>query len=295
VTARTFSTAAALLATAACASVYAANPAPQQSAADARFWFDPSIPLGTPPADSLRNQNGSPRITDATLYARFFRDHAGTLRQWASDRRLRLNPNFVAALFAKESGFDPYATSAVPANGLAQITHVADADLLIISRDAPAFRWMYDEIRQWPRSADVHSEKAREARTDSLIARGSLTGRNEYLFDPRQSMRASMFWLRMLADVWLLDEWPGQYGRLARERLGSAGTLSERDLLDLVTVSYNQGHPYVAELVRKHGRNWKQHLNDESRDYLDRIVLYTQIFQRSASRPSASRRTDSPD
>lgn len=265
----------------ACASLNAATPAP--GANEPRFWYDPSLKLGHPPAESLRNREGSPRITDPQLYERFFREQAGTLQQWAADARLRLNPNFVAALLAKESGFDPNATSAVPANGLAQITHVADQDLVIISRDAPAFRWMHDEIRGWPRVPAIHDDKARKSRTDSLLASGAVTGGNEYLFNARASMRASMFWLRMLADVWRQDEWPGQYGRLARERLGVAGTLGERDLLDLVTVSYNQGHPYVAELLRKHGRDWKQHLNDESRDYLERIVLYTLLFQRSGT------------
>jgi transglycosylase-like protein with SLT domain len=264
----------------ACVSLHAATPV--LGVDEPRFWYDPAIRLGHPTAESMRNRDGSPRITDPEHYARFFREHAATLQQWAADARLRLNPNFVAALLAKESGFDPYATSAVPANGLAQITHIADADLVIISRDAPAFHWMKDEVSRWPRYPPVHDDKATKARTDSLIARGVVTGRNEYLFNPRSAMRASMFWLRMLADIWRLDEWPGQYGRLARERLGAAGTLGERDLLDLVTVSYNQGHPYVAELLRKYGRDWKRHLNDESRDYLERIVLYTEIFQRAS-------------
>jgi len=247
-----------------------------------RFWYDPRLPLGRPAAESLLNDNGSPRITDAAHFERFWRDLAPALVEWSADPRLRINPNFAAALMAKESGYDPRATSGVPANGIAQITHIADLDLQIISREAPAFRWMYDEVRRWPRAAAVHDSAARKSRTDSLLARGSLGPRSEYLFDPRLAQRAALFWLRILGTIWTEDEWPGQHGALARARLAKGGALDERDLLALVTVSYNQGHPYVADLVQRHGRDWTKHLNAESADYLERITRYTEIFQRAA-------------
>jgi hypothetical protein len=250
----------------------------------ARYWYDPALPLGHPPADSLRNQNNSPRITDVALYDRFWRDLAPSLSTWSADSRLRLNPNFVAALMAKESGFDPRATSAVPANGIAQMTHVADADLQIISRDAPGYRWMYDEVRRWPRAAAVHDSAATKSRTDALVARGVVGPGNEYLFDPRLSQRAALFWLRILGHVWTEDSWPGQYGSMARARLSGGKPLSDPDLLALVTVSYNQGHPYVADLVQRYGRDWTRHLNEESSDYLERIMRYTTVFQRAGSR-----------
>jgi hypothetical protein len=250
---------------------------------DARFWYAPAMPLGHPPADSLVNQNGSPRITDRSFYDRFWKEEAPLLREWSADQRLRVNPNFVAALMAKESGFDPRATSAMPANGIAQMTHIADLDLRLISRDAPAWHWMYDEVRRWPRSPLVHDSLATKGRTDSLLASGTLGPRSEYLFDPKLSTRASIFWLRVLAHVWTEDSWPGEYGAMARGKLANGGPLSETDLLALVTVSYNQGHPYVADLVQRYGRDWTQHLNEESGDYLERISRYTAIFQRAAS------------
>lgn len=250
-------------------------------AAGARFWYDVQLPLGRPRAELLVNDNGSPRILDLSHYQRFWRDLAPLLSEWAADPRLRLNPNFVAALMAKESGFDPLATSGVPANGIAQMTHIADLDLQMISRETAAFRWMHDEVRGWPRSAVVHDSAARERRTDSMLASGRLGARSEYLFDPRLAQRASMFWLRILATVWTDDEWPGQYGALARGKLASGRALSEEDLLALVTVSYNQGHPYTADLVRQHGREWRRHLNAESKDYLERVTRFTEIFQRA--------------
>jgi hypothetical protein len=259
----------------------ATAPAAQQTSA-LRYWYDPTVPLGRPPAESLLNANGSPRITDVAQYERFWRDLAPSLREWSADPRLRLNPNFVAALMAKESGFDPRATSMAPANGIAQLTHVADLDLQIISRAAPAFRWMSEEVRRWPRAAAVHDSAARKSRTDSLLAAGTLGARTEYLFDPRLAERAALFWLRILGTIWTEDEWPGQYGALTRARLANGGALGEQDLLALVTVSYNQGHPYVADLVQRYGRDWTRHLNAESADYLERIARYTEIFQRAA-------------
>jgi hypothetical protein len=252
----------------------------------ARFWYDSRLPLGHPPADSLLNANGSPRITDASRYERFWRDLAPSLAEWSADPRLRINPNFAAALMAKESGFDPLATSAVPANGIAQMTHIADLDLQIITREAPAFRWMSDEVRRWPRVAAVHDSAARKSRTDSLLARGTVGARTEYLFDPLLAQRASLFWLRILGTIWTEDEWPGQYGPLARGKLAKGSTLDEADLLALVTVSYNQGHPYVADLVKRYGRDWTKHLNAEASDYLERITRYTEIFQRAQGRDS---------
>lgn len=260
----------------------AAAPAPPIVDPDARFWYAEAMPLGHPPADSLVNVNGSPRITTPAFYDRFWRDEAPRLREWSADPRLRLNPNFVAALMAKESGFDPRATSAVPANGIAQMTEIADADLRIITREAPAWHWMYDEVRRWPRAPAVHDTLATKARTDSLLAAGVLGPRTEYLFDPVLSTRASLFWLRLLAHVWTEDVWPGQYGALARAKLAKGGPLGETDLLALVTVSYNQGHPYVADLVQRYGRDWTRHLNPESSDYLERISRYTALFQRAA-------------
>jgi hypothetical protein len=259
-----------------------ASTARADQGAGPRFWYDPRLPLGRPPAESLLNVNGSPRITDPALYDRFWRDLAPSLTEWSADPRVRINPNFAAALMAKESGFDPRATSSVPANGIAQMTHVADLDLRIISREAPAFRWMHDEVERWPRAAAVHDSAARESRTDSLLARGALGPRTEYLFDAKPALRSSLFWLRILGTIWTEDEWPGQHGALARSKLGNGGALSERDLLALVTVSYNQGHPYVADLVERHGRDWTRHLNAESADYLERITRYTEIFQRAA-------------
>lgn len=257
------------------------SPAPAPSPAEPRFWALKGEHLGAPPATAFVNLNGSPRIENPGFYATFRKDHAEELEKWAGDGRLRINPSLAAALVAKESGFDPAAISNVPAFGIAQMTYIADLDLVEITRSAPAFRWMLPEVESWPRVKAVHDSTTTQARVKSLLARQSVTPANEYLFNPGLALRASNFWLRILATIWTEDTWPGMYGALAKEKLGTdgKGALRESDLLDLVIVSYNQGHPYAFELVKKYGREWTKHLNEESSDYLERIRVYTTLLQ----------------
>ena len=254
----------------------------REPAADAiRFHHHPSLSLATPPADAFVNENGTPRINQPAAYEHFKRELAPRLIEWAADPRINLNPAYVAALLTKESGFELTATSNVPANGLAQITHIADLDLRIITEGVPDLAWMHREVSRWPRDAHVHTEHATKARTDSLVSSGALHARNEYLLNGEQSLRAALFWLHILGRVWTEDEWPGEYGREARELLNDGRPLSESQLLDLVTVSYNQGHPYVFELVERHRGEWTRHLNEEAADYLERIRAYTLLYQES--------------
>jgi hypothetical protein len=259
--------------------------AAEPSAEAPHFWNTLHMQLGNPSVDSIRNRNGSPRIENAALYAKFRRDHGAALEQWANDPRLNLNPNFVIALVAKESGFDSLAVSSVPAFGIAQMTHIADADLVQIANGAPAFKWMSPEVLAWPRATTIHDSSATQEGTMALLESGAVDSGNEYLFDPGTALRASEFWLRILATIWTEDEWPGAYGSLARSKLGVGqdGRLREDDLLALVIVSYNQGYPYVADLVKQYGRGWTAHLNAESADYLERILDYTELFQNSAA------------
>ena len=104
---------------------------------------------------------------------------------------------------------------------------------------------------------------------------------NEYFFNRVQAARGGTFWLRLLIEVWTQDEWPGQYGSFARQRLNDGRPLTEDQLLDLILVSYNRGYPYTRDLVERHGRDWLRHANEEATDYVERIRAYTVIFQKA--------------
>jgi hypothetical protein len=247
---------------------------PAQSPLRPRFFWRSGMRLGHPQAAQIVNANGSPRIFHPELYDAFRRDVAPRLQAWAAESCVGLNPNFVAALLAKESGFDPGVTSSVPAIGYAQITETADADLLVRVRDVPCMR----EAVSWPRHPVIHSPRITRARADSLIAAGVVNGRNEYLLDPLLATRAGMFELRLMADIWRHHE---EYAPFARRTLNGGRALTEDQMLDLVTVSYNQGYLYVHQLMERYGADWRQHLNPESHDYLERIRAYTTLFQQA--------------
>jgi hypothetical protein len=245
-----------------------------QGGARPRFFWRSGMRLGHPQAAQIVNANGTPRIFHPEMYDAFWRDVAPKLQAWAADSCLALNPSFVAALLAKESGFDPGVTSGVPAIGYAQITETADADLLERVKDVPCMR----EAVSWPRHPVIHSPRITKARADSLIAAGTVNARNEYLLDPVLATRAGMFELRLIENIWRRHE---EYAPFARRTLNAGRPLTEDQVLDLVTVSYNQGYLYVHQLMERHGADWKQHLNPESRDYLERIRTYTALFQQA--------------
>lgn len=252
---------------------------PEAQRAVPHFHANANAELVQPPRESLVNANGTPRVLTDEDYERFWRDVAPSLEAWARDPRLNVNPAYVAALLAKESGFEPLATSWTPANGYAQLTHIADADMLAIARESTRWSWMLEELERWPRHPLVHRPDAEKTVTDSLTASGTIHAGNEYFFDPLTATRGAVFWIRLLAEVWSTDEFPGRYGSFARERLGGGNPLSEQELLSLVTVSYNRGYTYVRDLVERHGTEWTEHVNEEAADHLERIRFYTTLFQ----------------
>jgi len=256
-------------------------------AQEPRLYWRRGVRLGHPAAAALRNANGSPRIADTAAYAVFWRRVAPAIQRWAEDPRLAIDPNLLAALLMKESGADSLAVSGAPALGLAQLTPEADADLRAMVA-APRFAWMRPEVADWPRDPAVHRRPITRDGIDSLLAARRIDARTEYLFDPLISARASAFWLRLLVNKWTTDEWPGGYGRAARERIAHGARLTQSQLLDLVVVSYNRGYREVYALVARYGAAWRDHLDElgaagaEASDYLERIRRYAVVFAAAA-------------
>lgn len=302
---------AACVATSACAqpgvSAAPADPCPwarhaPRLAAPASGPADPSVPhlraaaglaLGDPGAAAFRNGDAeaTPRIVragtgrvDTAAYREFRRRVAPLLGRWGRDPRLGINPALVAALIAKESGFDPRAVSSQAALGYAQLTFAADSDMRIITRADSLSGWMCREVRGWPRDPRFHAAPATEASVRALVSSGELRPGTEYLLDPRTAARAAVLWLRLLEVTWTEREWPGMYGDSARLKLNAGAPLTEDQLLDLVLASYNHGYPEVWALVREYGAAWKDHLPPEPREYVERIRAYTVLFQKPTPR-----------
>ncbi len=243
------------------------------------FEYRANLPLGNPDIRLLLNREGSSRVENPAFYDSYLREFSGDVVRWSREPGISINPNYVLSLFAKESGFDPRATSHVPANGVAQMTPIADADLLRLATDDPRWQWLLPEAKSWPRHPLVHDKLATKPRTDSLLRAGVLDAGNDYFFNPGTESRAAMLWLRMLADLWRGDGLDKSPAMIARAELNRGAPLRDDHVLDLVTVSYNQGYPYAMDLLKKHGKDWKKHLNEEASDYLERIRIYTVIFQ----------------
>lgn len=262
------------------------------------FRASPSLELADPGPGAFRNADpdssyrlvraGTNRV-DTAAYRAFRRQVAPLLERWGRDPRLGINPAFVAALLAKESGFDPRAVSPRAALGYAQLTFAADSDARIITRADSLSGWMCREVRGWPRDPRFHAAPADPAAVRSLVSSGALGPRNEYLLDPRKSARAAVLWLRLLEVTWTEDGWPGMYGDSARLRLNGGAPLTDSQLLDLVAASYNAGYPDIWALVSRHGPAWKDHLPPEPRDYVERIRAYTVLFQQRTRRRNRRR------
>jgi len=235
------------------------------------------------PASAFRNANGSPRLRD-DQYRVARRRIVPLLERWSRDTRLAINPAYVTALMLKESGGDSLAVSGAAALGLAQLTASADSDMRLMVTEYH-FQWMAPEVNRWVRNASVRTQSASAAQIDSLLARGAATARNEYLFDPVTSARAAVFWIRLLENKWTTDFWPGGYGPSVRERLNGGKPLTQHQMFDLVTVSYNRGYIEVKVLVDKYGADWVEHLGEltgaqaEAADYLERVRAYTSLLQ----------------
>jgi Transglycosylase SLT domain len=235
------------------------------------------------PASAFRNANGSPRLRD-DQYGVVRRRIVPLLERWSRDRRLAINPAYVTALMLKESGGDSLAVSGAAALGLAQLTASADSDMRLMVTEYH-FQWMAPEVNRWPRSPAVRAPSASAAQIDSLLARGAVSARSEYLFDPETSARAAVFWIRLLENKWTTDFWPGGYGPSVRARINGGKPLTQHEMFDLVTVSYNRGYIEVKALVDKYGADWVAHLGEltgtqaEAADYLERVRAYTALLQ----------------
>jgi hypothetical protein len=258
-----------------------AAPAAAQSL---RFHADSASRVAAAPRDSVRNANGSLRVASAGNYEFVMRRIAPMAERWGRDPRLGIDPGYVIALLVKESAGDTLAVSAAPALGIAQLTARTDADMRLMDTEYH-FQWMAPEVTAWPRSPLVHSGSPTTAAIDSMLRAGAVTSRDEYLFAPDHAARAAVFWIRLLENKWSTDFWPGGYGSFARKKINGGAPLTESQLIDLVTVCYNRGYIRVHDLVKKHGVAWTDHLAElgadsaEARDYLERVRVYTALFE----------------
>ena len=235
------------------------------------------------PASAFRNANGSPRLRDdqyAVVRARV----VPLLERWARDPRLAIDPAYVTALILKESG-RRFARRERRAGARHRAAHGGRRLGHAPHGDRVHFQWMAPEVNRGARSAVLRSNAITALAIDSMLARGSLTSRQDYLLSPTLSARAAVFWIRLLENKWTTDFWPGGYGTAARKRLNAGKPLTNHQMFDLVTISYNRGYIQVKSLVDRYGPAWTSHLAElpggeaEAADYLERVRTYASLLQ----------------
>jgi soluble lytic murein transglycosylase-like protein len=182
-------------------------------------------------------------------------DYVQLINTHASQKNL--NPNFVAALIAQESGFDPLAVSWGKAIGLTQITTAGESEIL-------------KSNTTWPRYPGLH-ELSLPLLKFSIINRRINAG-NEWRLDPAKSIQGGVEYLDYLNGYWNKDE----KRKLIAEKLGSD---SDTNVSEIILASYNAGPKKVTQALDHYGKNWLE--DDEmagSVKYVRKIVSYCDQF-----------------
>lgn len=248
-----------------------------------------------------------------------------SLKAWAQDPRLNLNPNFVAALLVIESGLNPHTYE--PGGftyGYAQMGPSSDGGLLQHIRAHTAFEWMKPQVDSSHAGTNGYSRSPASPSDSADLAQW-------YFSDPLKTTRALVYHLKQLENLWKGTHkvWWGNgnhswwretssrnaaypadtsYAELAARIYGRAP--NEGELLDLVAASYNRGYPWVEKQLIQYGAGWAQRLRTlattgpclsppEERDdvakereaacYLDRARHYTILFQTAVVAVSSGR------
>ena len=238
------------------------------------------------PPELIRTAAGSPIGVQPGQADAFYGRIAPALERWGVDIRMVVEPAYVGAIILKGSAYDSLTVSPAGALGLAQLTPAVDAEL---REQSVLYPWMAAEVTSWPRDAAVHGTPGGTAplgpaAVRARLAAGTLTSRNEYLFDSERSARAAMFWVKLLQTRWTRDVVAGGDAAFARQTLANGGALTDDQVLDLVTVSYRRGHAWTRQTVQRLGRDWVRRLPElgpegvDAADYLERVRLYTRLL-----------------
>jgi hypothetical protein len=171
--------------------------------------------------------------------------------------RAKLNPYFIAALVAQESGFDPQALSYSKAIGLTQVTSLGESEIIKRGGDWPRYPGLGEMPLPFLKLA---------------ILNGRINGGNEWRLDPALSIAGGVEYLNYLSEYWGKREKRAQ----VEKRLGP----SETALSEVILASYNSGASRVSDALEAHGLDYLQDEElGEARKYVRRVVSYCDHFE----------------
>lgn len=168
-----------------------------------------------------------------------------------------INPSFMTALIAQESGFNTKAVSYAKAIGLTQVTELAN-------------KHIRRKYHKWKSDKRIKTLPVPVIR--ALIQIGKIDKRNDWRLDKQKSVLGGIEYIKYLNKYW-----QGNIGLLDRiygEQNNHAQIISE-----LMIASYNSGAFRVKTALMRKGVNW-QHANNlkEARKYLGKVKSYCYHF-----------------
>lgn len=166
----------------------------------------------------------------------------------------KINPNFIAAIVAKESSFNPNAVSWAKAIGLTQVTPIAAREI----NRTQKLKW-----KVYP-----NTQKMSYYRLKTAVAAGLINKSNDWRLDNIKSIQGAIFYLQYLENYW--------------EKAKDLHNISLDSKLEnnLILASYNSGAARVKSAFLKEKENWfNQKDLVEAKKYFRKINSYCYSFE----------------
>jgi soluble lytic murein transglycosylase-like protein len=202
------------------------------------------------------------KTRDTIAQAGRFNRHWGVLRKIEHfSREQGINPNFMAALVAQESSFNPKAVSWAKAIGLTQVTDLAAQHVL-----------EEEDKQSWP-SFELIREMSYPAVKASIMT-GKINSSNEWRLHVEKSLQGGLTYLQYLEDYWNL---PHHWDQL--QKVQGSITRDSDSFAEVILASYNSGPFRVRRAMANLGTRWldSPDLTEASR-YVRSVQSYCDQF-----------------
>ncbi len=177
-----------------------------------------------------------------------------------SSMEQNLNPFFIAAIVAQESGFNSLAVSSSRALGLTQVTPLGDQE---ISKQ-------YSDWPRYPGASTLPFPILKMA-----VLGGQIHSGNEWRLDPTLSIQGGVAYIQYLNQYWRRPDKQS----LIESRLGP----SEASFSEVILASYNSGAARVAEALERRGADYlKDNVLTQASKYVHQVISYCDHFEGEA-------------